>query len=473
MSEQQQIAIPRRLAKLLKQQGEQRLISRADADKCAVIVREMLKHINRRDTFKSWVNFSRDKFFELAGQRTYARVLDYLEQSKVIYRTSSYYAGNGEDLDVEPFTKAVCIDENYRSHSNCVFWNLSTKHSINSVEKTFKIKTRTSTAKALTEMFGEFQLNVNGDDATNLSDGYAWSLENVRSIQSQRYFVTEDRFSGRIHSSFTQLSGVFRERLTVNGKAVHAFDISAMQPLLLGFAARENLSPDSYTLDRLENNTQSQETQLITGNKSLCNPKKDIEAWINDCQSSQIYEKIKSLVPERQKRYLYTDTATQRRFPVDLSRMSRNAFKTRTLSVLFDRNEQSAKDPIWQTIAMNYPSIARYIWGLKVQNYTNAARLSQAIEVKLLIHTIAAEHIRQGIPIVTVHDELITPAPRETLAITQRAFNDFGLTPGIKQISMDSRNPVLVLAEPFKHDNLILNNEFHSSNLLYLDDCLE
>ena len=48
-----------------------------------------------------------------------------------------------------------------------------------------------------------------------------------------------------------------------------------------------------------------------------------------------------------------------------------------------------------------------------------------------MIHKIAAEHIRRGIPIITVHDEIVTPAPDVTRRIMRRAFEDIGLNPAI------------------------------------------
>ena len=112
--------------------------------------------------------------------------------------------------------------------------------------------------------------------------------------------------------------------------------------------------------------------------------------------------------------------------------MSDSTFKRQVLQVLFDRNEQAKGNPIWEAISSNYPTIADYIWELKRMDYKNAARVSQQMEVSILIHQVAAEHARQGLPIVTIHDEIITPDEPATRSIMQRAFEDIGLSPLIK-----------------------------------------
>jgi hypothetical protein len=217
--------------------------------------------------------------------------------------------------------------------------------------------------------------------------------------------MTEDSFSGRIHTNYTQLKSEARNKLFVDNRSVVSLDVSAMQPLLLGFMARESMTPICYN---------------------------DIEEWIRDCESGCLYEKLRSKIPTHRQKFAYAVWNTSRTIPIDITKMTAKRFKQQVLQVLFDRNEQAKGNPIWEAISNNYPTIASYIWQLKRHDYKQAARASQQMEVSILIHQVAAEHARQGLPIVTVHDEIITPDEMTTRSIMQRAFNDIQLSPLIK-----------------------------------------
>jgi hypothetical protein len=161
----------------------------------------------------------------------------------------------------------------------------------------------------------------------------------------------------------------------------------------------------------------------------------DIEQWIRDCESGVLYEKLRSLVPTHRQKFEYAVWNTSRVIPIDIAKMTAKRFKRQVLQVLFDRNEQAKNNPIWEAIENHYPTIARGIQLLKSgkghEAYKTAAKLSQIWEVEIMIHKIAAEHIRRGIPIITVHDEIVTPAPELTRRIMKQEFANIGLNPAI------------------------------------------
>jgi hypothetical protein len=238
---QQKIAIPIRLATLLHREVRAGRMKKGSADKAAVLVRELMKHSFRNDLHGNWVNLHSRKLFDLLGKKTYARLLMRLESLGVIYRTKAFYAGNGQDRGVKPFPKALCLDRKYGSHKQCEFWTLSSSHSINAVQRSYNLNPRTDTARALAEIFPEFELRISGDDYSQADFKSVWNLENIDAIQRQKYFLTEDSTSGRIHSTFTQLTKATRQKLFTENRNVASLDVSAMQPLLIGWAIREGV----------------------------------------------------------------------------------------------------------------------------------------------------------------------------------------------------------------------------------------
>lgn len=434
MTKDYQIAIPTELGRKLKSELAARRIRKGEADKHAVLVREIMKHKFRNDLYKNWVNLSSHKIAMLIGKRTYARQLRRLQESGVLYRTDSYYAGNAPRLfpDIEPFPKAVALARCFGSHRDCSFWGLTSKQSIKAVEAGFKLEPRTETAKLLANFLPEFHIKIDEEDFCLKQYRTAWSLENTSSINDGRFFMTEDSFSGRIHTNFTQLQAEARRRIfcdRLNTFCV-GMDISAMQPLLIGHAARSLSEPQPIHIPGAASQTLSMCPHFFSVTNCYA-ALDDVEQWIADCEMQKIYEKVRLSIPADRLRFTYRVWATGEQIPIDISKMDRKAFKRQMLQVIFDRNEQAVGNPIWDTINETYPKVAQFIWDLKTDDYKNAAKVSQNWEVKIMIHQIAAEHIRRGIPIITVHDEIVTPLPDETRQIIRDAFAKLDLFPTI------------------------------------------
>ena len=108
----------------------------------------------------------------------------------------------------------------------------------------------------------------------------------------------------------------------------------------------------------------------------------DIEQWIRDCESGELYEKLRSKIPTHRQKFAYAVWNTCRTIPIDITKMTAKRFKRQMLQVLFDRNEQAKRNPIWEAISNHYPTMADYIWELKRHDYKQAARASQQMEVQ-------------------------------------------------------------------------------------------
>lgn len=423
-----QIAVPKRLCQKLNAELTAKRIRKNEADKKAVLVRELMKNQSRDDLYKTWVNFSSDKLIELLGRKTYVAQIERLKEWGVIIRTNSFYAGNAPDRfqEKKPFPKAICLIDKFSSQRNCQFWRLTSNHSIEAVKRNFKLAPKTKTAKSLADFLSEFDVKISGVDYDQPVYQSAWNLENLYSIQQKKFFLTEDNFSGRIHTNFTQLASEIRGNLFCNEGSVNcvSLDISAMQPLLIGHMAR------GATVGRGRHTPTTMFTPFSSAIECY-DSSVDVEQWIFDCENKLIYEKVRSLIPTSRQSFMYRVWGTQKWITFDIAKMDRKAFKRLMLQVIFDRNEQTVDHPVWDAIKKLYPTIAQFIWDLKTDDYKNAAKVSQIWEVEIMIHQIAAEHIRRGIPIITVHDEIITPAPDETRPIMTETFSQLGLKPTI------------------------------------------
>lgn len=503
------IAIPKKLASLLKNQLSGNDITKVEADKCGLLAREILKHANRKDLYKNFVNMGTDKLIGLLGKRSYKNVVDHLINSKVIIRTESYYAGNGADMGVDTFPKAITLLDDYNKQDQCEFWNVSTQHSIEAIAKTYKTKTKSKIAADLAEIMQEFDVDTTGCNGKEKFMRCKWTLENINSVNERKFFMTEDNFSGRLHTNFTQMNSAARKQIfTIEGKrSVKSLDVSSMAPLAIGWLVREGAGNSFLELDCSEEEEEGGEAQLVIGNrlsslnrmipphvitsyssppnphiaalstmflhlqcnelllnqkKTPCfidsnsdlaiekleksaqkkaswsipilnNTNKRVKGWIDDCQSGDLYPRIRSLIPTTHQRFEYCDMATRNRFTVDLSKLSAKAFKKQVLTVIYDRNEQSIKNPVWKTIQRQYPEIADFIYQIKAgDRHREMSRLTQSLERKIMVDGIARAHFEQGLPIVTVHDEIITATPNDTRRIMKSKFAEMGLTPTIK-----------------------------------------
>lgn len=504
------IAIPKKLASLLKNQLDGKHISKLEADKCGLLAREILKHANRKDLYKNFVNIGTDKLIGLLGKRSYKNVVDHLIDSKVIIRTESYYAGNGADMGVDTFPKAITLLDEYNKQDQCEFWNVSTRHSIEAIAKSYKTKTKSKIAADLAEIMQEFDVNTTGCTGKEKFMRCKWTLENINSVNERKFFMTEDNFSGRLHTNFTQMNSAARKQIfTIEGKrSVKSLDISSMAPLAIGWLVREGAGNSFLELeDCMEGREEVGDSELVAGNylyslnnvshphaitsyssppnlqnpslstmlvhsslkknllnhsnssqiitsntpsASFCqeksaqknaswyipilnNTNKRVKGWIDDCQSGDLYPRIRSLIPTTDQRFEYCDVRTRNRFTVDLSKLSPKAFKKQVLTVIYDRNEQSIKNPVWKIIQRQYPEIADFIHQIKADDrHREMSRLTQTLERKIMVDRIARAHFEQGLPIVTVHDEIITATPNDTRRIMKSKFAEMGLTPTIK-----------------------------------------
>lgn len=507
-SNQRQIAIPRKLSKLLSKQISGKHITKLEADKCGLLAREVLKHANRKDLYKNFVNMGTEKLITLLGRSSYLNIVNHLIDSNVIIRTDSYYAGNGADMGVDTFPKAVTLLDEYNSQEDCELWELSTKHSIEAISKSYKIRTRSKVAANLAEMLKEFDVDTTDCTGKEKYMRCKWTLENINSVNQRNFFMTEDKFSGRLHTNFTQMNSAARKQIfTIEGKQpVKSLDVSSMAPLLIGWIVRDKVNNNFLELNGgmeggregegdlvfsecnhinklSHSNTdtsysaplsrnlhsvstmftgislikkipiQSNTPQIITPYNDFLSstPKKsaqknanspnpailshtnpNVEAWIRLCESGDLYERIRSLIPTTAQRFRYCDVRTRNSFVIDLSKLSPKAFKKQVLTVIYDRNENSIRNPVWTAIQNRFPEIADFIYQTKLEDHTKMSQVTQGNERKIMIDDIGREHFKQGLPAVTIHDEIITATPIDTRKIMKAKFANIGLNPNIK-----------------------------------------
>jgi len=229
-------------------------------------------------------------------------------------------------------------------------------------------------------------------------------------------FFTVDDFSGRVHSPVTSLKGIIREHLLINGMPTVGIDVATMQPLLLGKALKQAIGPNEYS------------------------------NWIDS--GEDIYAIL------QQKAGLKTRAEGKKRF----------------FQIAFARpnNELASMfgDADWITWINQYKSqLEPRNLHNKGKLHNNLAWLLQSTEVNLM-RKVWHELINEGIPFLSVHDEIIVKHSDQHKAemifrsVLDREFSFYKLN-----IKCKSESPVqfMPLASPpdIKHTYIGPDNLLH------------
>jgi hypothetical protein len=369
-------------------------ISKIRADKEIMVWREINKHADRGNGYNNWTNITSRRWWQVLGKKSYCNALDDMVNRSVILRTKTYSAGR--------FPRSYKIHENYRSRSRCGIWTLTHKPTIeaNRRSKRIKIEGNDPTGKFIANWLHDFKVEVDDRISKDI-----WSLENVSAINQGQYFAIRDKFAGRFHSSFTQLRKEVRSKITYQGKPTYSLDIACCQPLLLGIIA-----------------TDHQKGGHIEGYGG------GVGEWVQRCESGEVYDELQQLVAKSGSPLYRNRWAT-----VDLSQLSRKRFKRECLQVLMEPHQASIAHPLWAILNQFFPAIAALITDLKTTTHINLSQRLQKLEAHIMLDLVSGRHQEIELPILTIHDEIITPDPNRSEEIIKKAFLNFGISPTIKR----------------------------------------
>lgn len=230
------------------------------------------------------------------------------------------------------------------------------------------------------------------------------------SVYFQDFYITQDKFGGRIHSTITSFPKKYRKYLKHPGVSNWGkIDISNCQVYLLGCLLYEN-TLSTYLFMNYTNHT----IPIM---------------W-------PAYDKLpndtKEFVAKSCKGVIYDDLL-ERMWRMKGKRYTKNQIKAKTLGLLFEPvHWESAFKELFQNV---YPNVFNFIeeingqfrvtkklskkYGRKKYDKNKMAFLLQRAESYIILDQVVKEisNIDEEIPVLTIHDELMVPEEKMDLVI--------------------------------------------------------
>ena len=271
----------------------------------------------------------------------------------------------------------------------------------------------------LTDRFSDFSFPSTLSPPTNPWDCFSWNR-----ILAEDYYSMRCDF-GRFHSNFTSIPKYFRRSLTLqSGDKLASIDIRNAQPLLLGLVARGH-----------------RHNHTTRPHIPICHT---INEYIRLCEDGEIYEFCLSSFRNGEVHPYWIQLPSGNKFLCDPSKWDRKRVKEAFVVCLFDRVEATQSNPIYRVLSKYFPKIAEYITNAKSDKYQALAQQCQMMESELMIDGVAASYITRhpGLPILTVHDEIIVPESLVDSLIEVIKYR-FRLAGGTPSLRIDRMKPDL------------------------------
>jgi hypothetical protein len=196
---------------------------------------------------------------------------------------------------------------------------------------------------------------------------------------------------GRVFSVVTQTPSRLRQYLRVDDQPLIEQDISSCQPLLLGMHCMHQLLSDITTGEQATRSSfymGCNSAPISTHEEAPA----DLKEYIQTCENGEFYEELADVLG----------------LPCKPGR-DRKAVKREWYRLAYGQHNPDRR---WEACIRRWPTIASAIEALKTDDHRNAARAMQKTESQIMIAG-AANQIRQlhqDVPIVTVHDSVLTTA---------------------------------------------------------------
>lgn len=421
------VAVNAAVAAVVRRDLEAKRVTKASADKAIIGWRLLARRSCWKQGDPGWTNVHHEGF-EAAICHRYPRTLRYLEANRIILRTCSYSVGR--------FPKACKILNGFRSRGESVFWEFTDKRVIEKQDRATRsnIDDADEVGQLLRDWLSCFKIDSNAMDAeSGFSD--AWTLENVAAINDGRPFSIRDAFAGRFHSPFAQLKQAARRHIVSNGgEPSWALDISSCQPLLLAIVAINfPKSAEHRGRGRWGGGVFGAPLNPLPRN-SIPN---DLEKWVLLCEKGELYAYLLDRTRRLANSVIETPWGQKRH----VAELTVQQFKREVLQLLMDCHRNAVKHPLWKVLAAEFPTITDILTKLKTKlvfgrtHHSNAAKALQQLEAEIMLNMVAMEHARHELPIITIHDEIITPNPDITEAVIRDTFSALNLQPHIKRKS--------------------------------------
>lgn len=260
-----------------------------------------------------------------------------------------------DKYSVGRFSKSMCLRKPYRT-GRFVLYELSRRP---------RSKKRLR-EECLGEVGGWLRKCMREFEVRDTASSDPWDMHAVARLKRGDLYATFCDF-GRFHTNFTSLSKRVRAGLRArSGESLCMVDVTNCQPLIIGAMARAAVDSE------------------------------DVRRWVNDCERGVIYEEILDVFSSGDVRSSFRPE-------------TRGDIKKPFLIAMFSKVESMRKNPVFAAIARKYPVIANYLTEAKAGGHQELARACQRAESTAVIQTACARLMRIGVPLLTVHDELIVP----------------------------------------------------------------
>jgi hypothetical protein len=262
---------------------------------------------------------------------------------------------------------------------------------------------------------------------------------------------------GRCHSVITQMHRELRQALQIEGKPLAEIDIGSAQPLLLGAAVKQELASKEQSKAAREEERRGDEQEATAGALShtlpvftptsadnvacrsahvaidlACALPSDLVDYLDACASGSYYETLGDVLGMR------CDS------PYARDRVKR-------ASCWLIMGDPPLRSPAWVSYSAKWPTVAAHLERIKRDDYRRAAWLLQRMESTLVILGACDDlmRFRPDVPILTVHDAILTPARYvwDAASALRLPWERLGVTPKLKV-----KRPVNPCSRPGEED---------------------
>ncbi|EMI54686.1 hypothetical protein RSSM_03802 [Rhodopirellula sallentina SM41] len=383
-----------------------------------------------------WINFHNKLLSALIGRR-YRERINAMIDAGIVESNERYSTGKE---GVPAFTKSYRLAREHRTGKSCLH-TLTTRPTIRKAIKTFEIDPDNLGPAGVhyRKCFDRFALAPEAAEDPRLSvRWYQWIIARWMNGQEFAHRCEYRRY----HSLMTQLPRRARKHVrTLDGESVSLVDVSACQPLLLGYlSVCHQRCPSSTT------NLPSYDAQIFDWHRGKV--ARDIAAWIELCETRSIYRFLYDAIQTHDGPTTTTITlANGRQREIDLRTISERSFKRASLIPVFDTLESMIRSPVFTVIRRDFPTIAAFIVSAKQAGHQRLACLLQCAESTLMIDRLGDTLSKRypNVAVAPIHDALVVPHSFAETAVEliNEQFQALGLMPHVR---IESCSPVVNLS---------------------------
>lgn len=381
------------------------------ADRLALLADELAYRTSTREEYQNGdcINFgSRD--WRQISSKTYGEIKDAAENQGLI-ELNERYSSSDENSKGHPFPKSVRLVKKHREAA-LVPYTL-TKPIKRNPNSQIRIDSDDDVGLWLAEKLSRSVLRSDLDLATIEVTCESQAARNylrgsVQRLEQGRLHASRCAY-GRFHSNFTNMKKQLRRELVWDGEPMIAIDITNSQPALIPYVVGRHIGEKG--------------SGRYIGEESAVWFRMDTGIPVSVWKEIQCVAHSLRVLPGK----FYEATSVA----LDQSGLTRNQLKTSFFESLYGEVKTTRNSEIFKLIESVSPWFADAILDMKKDNHAALAHALQKTESEIVIGGCceALKKQQPDIPLITVHDEIMTTAEFET-AVTVELQTSFLKTCG-------------------------------------------